>query len=150
MWCMHAEGKDEAILMLAPLLLLLNQDPYLLPMLDDRRRYFPPYIALVLYLAASAFRAAAAAVIRHSPIAAAAAMLSVVCALPNHGLFAAYLWNQKRQSEWMLLLFTPLNAIPALFGVGSAIWWLCGGGVFAALAQGVAMRQVRRMGTRLI
>ena len=58
---MHTEGQDEAILMLAPLLLLLNQDPYLLPMLDDRRRYFPPYVALVVYLTSSAFRAATSA-----------------------------------------------------------------------------------------
>jgi uncharacterized membrane protein len=104
----------------------------------------------VLYLAASALRAASEAMLRHSTVAGTTAMLSVLCALPNHVLFGAYLWNQKRQSEWMLLLFTPLNAVPALFGVGSAIWWLCGGGLFAALAQGVAMRQVRRMGTRLI
>lgn len=136
--------------MLAPLLLLLNQDPYLLPMLDDRRRYCPPYLALVVYLFGSALRAAFAASTRHSSVAAMAALASILCAMPNHALFAAYLWNQKRQSEWMLLFFTPLNAIPALFGVGSAIWWLCGGGVFVALAQGVAMRQVRRMGTRLI
>jgi hypothetical protein len=149
---MHAcaEGRDEAVLMLAPLLLLLNQDPYLLPMLDERRRYFPPYVALVLYLMASAFRAASGALVRHTAVEAVAAFASIACALPNHLLFAAYLWNQKRQSEWLLLLFTPLNAVPGLFGVGNAILWLAGGGVVAALAQGLTMRQVRRMGTRLI
>eukprot|EP00892_Ulva_mutabilis_P002875 jgi/Ulvmu1/12589/UM092_0019.1 len=146
-----AEGKDEAVLMLAPLLLLLNQDAYILPMIDDRRRYFPPYVALVAYLALSVLRTALDALRAAQPVAAARLVASVLCTLPNHALFAAYLWSQRRQSEWPLLVFTPLNAFPAFFmDYHAAVVWLAGIAAVAAVAQGAAMRQVRRAGTRLI
>lgn len=39
-----AAGAPEAIFMIAPVLLLLSQDPLLLPGLADRQRYFPPQV----------------------------------------------------------------------------------------------------------
>ena len=47
-------GSPEAIFMLAPLLLLLSQDPLLLPDLEDRQRYFPPALAVTGYLVTAA------------------------------------------------------------------------------------------------
>lgn len=137
--------------MLAPLLLLLNQDSYILPMIDTRRRYFPPYVALVAYLSASTLRAAVDALGEAPLISAARLAAAVLCTLPNHALFAAYLWNQRRQSEWPLLVFTPLNAFPAFFtNSHPAVVWLAGMAAVAAVVQGASMRQVRRAGTRLI
>ena len=49
-----AGGSPEAIFMLAPLLLLLSQDPLLLTGLEDRLRYFPPALALTAYLTVTA------------------------------------------------------------------------------------------------
>lgn len=40
--------------MLAPLLLLLSQDPLILPMLGEQQRYFPSGLALVTYLTLTA------------------------------------------------------------------------------------------------
>lgn len=40
--------------MLAPLLLLLSQDPLILPMLGEQQRYFPSGLALVVYLTLTA------------------------------------------------------------------------------------------------
>lgn len=40
--------------MLAPLLLLLSQDPLLLTGLEDRMRYFPPVLAITAFLTTTA------------------------------------------------------------------------------------------------
>lgn len=45
------DGNPGAILLLAPVLLLLAQDPVLLRFLDKRRRYVPPVAAVTAYLA---------------------------------------------------------------------------------------------------
>lgn len=47
-------GSPEAIFMLAPLLLLLSQDPLLLTGLEDRMRYFPPVLAVTAFLTTTA------------------------------------------------------------------------------------------------
>ena len=39
--------------MLAPLLLMLSQDPLMLPDLEDKQRYFPPSFAISAYLIVS-------------------------------------------------------------------------------------------------
>jgi hypothetical protein len=43
-------GAPEAVFMLAPLLLMLSQDPLLLRQLGEGQRYAPPAAAIVLYL----------------------------------------------------------------------------------------------------
>lgn len=43
-------GAPEAVFMLAPLLLMLSQDPLLLRQLGERHRYAPPAAAIALYL----------------------------------------------------------------------------------------------------
>ena len=47
-------GSPEAIFMLAPLLLLLSQDPLMLSELEEQQRYFPPTLAVTTYLSAAA------------------------------------------------------------------------------------------------
>lgn len=52
---LHAvQGADEAIFVLAPVLLLLSQDALICRGLSAQRRYFPPFCAASLFLAASA------------------------------------------------------------------------------------------------
>ncbi len=46
-------GSPEAIFMLAPILLLLAQDPLLFPGLSDRQRYCPPAAAVSAFLLAT-------------------------------------------------------------------------------------------------
>ena len=48
------EGEAAGILLLAPVLLLLAQDPLLLRFLEERRRYVPPLAAVMGYLAGAA------------------------------------------------------------------------------------------------
>lgn len=52
--CPPTGGSPEAIFMLAPLLLLLSQDPLLLTGLEDRMRYFPPVLAVTAFLTTTA------------------------------------------------------------------------------------------------
>ena len=61
--CCCVQGTNEAIFVLAPVLLLLNQDPLLCRGLTPERRYFPPVCATTLYLAANAVTAA---IMKHS------------------------------------------------------------------------------------
>ena len=61
--CCCVQGTNEAIFVLAPVLLLLNQDPLLCRGLTPDRRYFPPVCAATLFLAANA---AAAAIMKRS------------------------------------------------------------------------------------
>lgn len=48
------QGADEAVFVLAPVLLLLNQDPLLFRGLTAQRRYFPPLCAASLFLTVNA------------------------------------------------------------------------------------------------
>lgn len=48
------QGADEAIFVLAPILLLLSQDPLLFRGLTERRRYFPPVLCASAYLTIAA------------------------------------------------------------------------------------------------
>lgn len=43
-------GQPEPLLLLAPLLLMLSQDPLLLRQLGERQRYLPPVLAVSAYL----------------------------------------------------------------------------------------------------
>jgi hypothetical protein len=146
---LFAEGSEEAILALAPLLLLLNQDPILFPQLTDRRRYVPPFVATVLYLFATALAGAARASSR-SGVAASLAMLALLCPIPDCLLLGAYLWNRRRQSEWWLLFFTPANVLPALFAEAKGARLLAIAAMVGALVQAIAMRRSRRAATKLI
>lgn len=49
-WSVPVQGADEAVFVLAPILLLLNQDPLLFRGLTERRRYFPPVFCASAYL----------------------------------------------------------------------------------------------------
>lgn len=76
-------------------------------------------------------------------------------ALPNHYLFTAFLKNYERQggkstSTTLLLLTTPINLLPAVFGDLPAVNLL---GVTALIQGGLQMyisRQIRLMGLRSI
>lgn len=54
----HLQAADEAILVLAPMLLLLNQDPLVFRSLTERRRYAPLVLALTTCLVFSAITGA--------------------------------------------------------------------------------------------
>ena len=95
------QAADEAILVLAPMLLLMNQDPLVFRSLTDRRRYAPLVLALTACLAFSAVTGAfqkAGAAAERSPFVVEQRQPSgmwlliknlalLALALPNHILF---------------------------------------------------------------
>lgn len=154
---MLAEGRDEAVLVLAPTLLLLNQDSIFLRHLEDKRRYFVPCLAAIVYL----YFAAVSEVARISREGGADPDASMVleflkgvsatlCSVPNHAMFLVYLWRRRKQAEWLLVVSTPLNVLPVLFSDVHAARLLAAAAILAASIQFVAMRRVRRRGMELI
>ena len=90
------QGADEAIFVLAPILLLLNQDPLLFRGLTNRRRYFPPVFCASAYLSVAAVTTALAqhsAFAERSPFVVDDAQFGTWFLVKNLGLLAATLPN---------------------------------------------------------
>ncbi|KXZ48748.1 hypothetical protein GPECTOR_25g332 [Gonium pectorale] len=153
-------GSPEAIFMLAPVLLLLSQDPLILPGLTDRQRYAPPQLAISAYLLATGVAGALADVLAAGGAAAAAVGLPpmlflakelglAVMAVPHHVLFLSYLWNQ-RPAPWglALLLATPACVLPLAMADIPAIRFFGAVGAVVAVLQYFSMKHVRRVGMK--
>ncbi|GMH37943.1 hypothetical protein BSKO_05827 [Bryopsis sp. KO-2023] len=153
-------GGPEAAFVLVPILLLLNQDPLLLPGLTERQRYFPPYLALVGYLWMLGLWSLAQAGIFHPEVYLAptdsawwyllrnAVMMLVT--LPNLVSFLGFLWSQKLKSDATLLIATPLNVLPLAFSELTAIKLIGLAGGAGAIIEFFSMRHIQRIGMRLI
>ena len=90
------QGADEAIFVLAPILLLLNQDPLLFRGLTERRRYLPLVLCASAYLsaaAASQVLAKHSAFAERSPFIVDDAKFGTWFLVKNLGLLAATLPN---------------------------------------------------------
>ncbi|KAI3433444.1 hypothetical protein D9Q98_003258 [Chlorella vulgaris] len=108
-------GEAVAILLLAPVLLLLAQDPLLLRWLEDRRRYVPPCAAITAYLLVAAVwqiidgvgfagwsAYSAWLVARHGAL--------LLATLPCQLLLLTYLWRAAYQPPVALVaVAAPLN-----------------------------------------
>ena len=98
-------GQPAAILLLAPLLLLLAQDPLLLRWLEERRRYLPSVAAVSAYLAATAIWQLVGEVADDLPLSSemwwyAAKHLGCLAAvLPCQLYLLAWLWNKRQVGE---------------------------------------------------
>lgn len=147
-------GSPEAIFMLAPLLLLLSQDPLLLPWLEDRLRYFPPALATTLFLTTTAISQAiddASIDLDASPfVSISMAVVLVACALPSHIMFLRWLWIQKPMPGVAVLSCAPLNLIPLILAVGNVPRYLALLGLAVAFTQYFAMKHVRGIGIKII
>eukprot|EP00884_Botryococcus_braunii_P004655 jgi/Botrbrau1/14190/Bobra.182_3s0123.1 len=154
------EGSNEAIFVLAPLLLLLNQDPVLLRGLGDRQRYAPPIAAIAIYLSVTAalelyrrrFVGSLSLFNAHEKTAFffLKNLAALVLTLPNHVNFVRYLWSRERVKGTTLLLLTPLCVPAYVLSNIKATTWLCFLAVPAAAFQFFAQQHVRRQGMKLI
>ena len=144
-----AEGRPEAVVAVAPLLLLLHPDPILLPGLTPARRYAPPAAAAAAYLAFAAVSDLPLA-LSFSVFEAGLIVAALACSVPTAALVIVYLWRRRRQNEWWLLLAAPANLLPAVFSRSRPCVWLAAGALVGAGAQALAMRRKQAAGTRLI
>ena len=123
------QAADEAILVLAPMLLLMNQDPLVFRSLTDRRRYAPLVLGLTACLTFSAVTGAlqkAGTAAERSPFVVEQRQPSgmwlliknlalLALALPNHILFLRV----------RLLLIFPCGETMDIYFSAASLWILC-------------------------
>ncbi len=137
--------------MLAPLLLLLSQDPLLLRHLGERQRYFPPVLAGTAYLTASAlefmgrlayYAGDASVVVRNGA--------ALLLALIPHALFLHHLWTQ-RPARGIVVLSA---AATALLGLGlsqvPSVSYLALAALVVMALQFFSSRHMRQVGMKMV
>jgi len=146
-------GVPEAIFMLAPLLLLLSQDPLFLPELEDKQRYVPPAAVVSLYLAVTGLLQefeTASEQGRPGVLHLIKGVLMIAAALPSHAQFIMWLWSQKSRPAGTVLMTAPLNILPILFASGALYSYLGLLGLLMGLTQYYAMKHTRNVGFKII
>nr|ATG71033.1 no exine fromation 1 [Cupressus sempervirens] len=154
-------GSNRAIFILAPILLLLNQDSNFITGFGDRQRYFPLTAVISLYLVASSIYKlwdevwhgyAGWGLETGGPgwffVVKNTALLMLT--LPNHILFNRFMWDYARQSDLILLLIMPLNLPSVVMTDIIAIKILALLGIMYALIQYLVSRHIRIKGMRFI
>lgn len=155
-------GSNRAIFFLAPILLLLNQDSSFFTGFGDRQRYFPLTTVISIYLVIAAGYRIWAEIWNGQQNAAwglesgGPSLLFVLknalllfATIPNHFFFNRFMWDNVKQSDFWLLLVTPLN-IPAMITDISTIRALALLGIIYALTQYLVSRHVRVAGMKFI
>lgn len=156
-------GSDRAIILLAPILLLLNQDMALLVGLGDRERYLPVTCVLSIYLTSSAafnlwqeawhgnqntvwgLESGGAGMFFALKNAA-----LLVLVIPNHAMFNRFMWDYRRVSDFVLLVTAPSNLPAAVMTDVSTIRLLAVVGITYSLVQFLVSRQMQVAGLRFI
>lgn len=154
------QSLDAAIVVLAPILLLLSQDPLILPGLGSQQRYAPPVAATSLglfgwsgmQLVETTFMQPES--LLKSTISVRMTFLSnallIAGTIPNHVLFVQYLWSRQRVADVWLVATTPC-CLPALFLADyTTPKLLAGFAMVAAAVQYAAMRHIRQQGMKVI
>ncbi|KAG9447285.1 hypothetical protein H6P81_013413 [Aristolochia fimbriata] len=154
-------GSNRAIFLLAPILLLLNQDTDFVAGFGDRQRYFPVSVVISGYLILTALYRIWEEVWHGDAgwgfeiggpgwfFAVKNAAL-LVLTLPNHILFNRFLWDYVKQTDATLLLTMPLN-LPSIIITDIVTIRVLGLlGVIYSLAQYLISRQIRIAGMKYI
>ncbi|XP_068645856.1 uncharacterized protein [Aristolochia californica] len=154
-------GSNRAIFLLAPILLLLNQDMDFFAGFGDRERYFPVSVVISGYLIFTALYRIWEEVWHGDAgwgleiggpgwfFAVKNAAL-LVLTLPNHILFNRFLWDYVKQTDAMLLLTMPLNLPSIIITDIITIRVLGFLGVIYSLVQYLISRQIRIAGLKYI
>lgn len=152
-------GDDAAVLLLAPILLLLCQDPVILRGLTDRRRYFPPVLGAVTMLAWSCaslilgdvydattrtflFGQDMAYFWKNSGI--------LVLCMATQTELLRYLWAQHRVSAMRAVVPGVVATVGVVWGDLEAIQVLAGMSGVAAAYLAASARQTKEVGRKLI
>ncbi|KAL2652734.1 hypothetical protein R1flu_020862 [Riccia fluitans] len=156
-------GSDRSIILLAPILLLLNQDANLLTGFGDRQRYFPSTLVVSGYLIISGgyrlweevwhgYQNAGWGLETGGPglFFAAKNALLLLLTVPNHALFNRFMWDYVKQSDFVLMLITPLNIPAAIITDIGSVRVLAVLGLIFALVQYLVSRHIRIAGMKFI
>lgn len=74
----------------------------------------------------------------------------LLLALPLHGVFCKYLWDQQPQPLTLLIALGPLAVLSLLLAQTDAIRYLAGSGIVMAAMQYFSMKHNRRAGMKVI
>ncbi|KAJ3671798.1 hypothetical protein LUZ60_007877 [Juncus effusus] len=153
-------GSNRAIFLLAPILLLLNQDSDIISSFGDRQRYFPVIFAISTYLVLLAlyrifeevFSPGVEFLFVGGPgwFFAVKNLALLMLTLPNHILFNRFMWDYVKQTDAVLLLTLPLNLPSVVITDVLAIRVLGLLGAIYSLAQYLISRRVRIAGMKFI
>eukprot|EP00898_Chlorokybus_atmophyticus_P000526 jgi/Chlat1/1474/Chrsp12S02013 len=160
----HAAGSDLAILALAPVLLLLQQDAFLFKNLTDQRRYFPVALGVTCYLTIASAHRLMLNILQEASVAAYVAetgvpnyllyalknIIMLLLPLPVHSVALKYLWDLARVPDLWLLLLTPICVPPVIMADLSSIRSLAIIGIVAAGAQYFVSQRIRSAGMKYI
>lgn len=156
-------GSDRSIILLAPILLLLNQDANLLTGFGDRQRYFPSTVVISGYSLISAsyrlweevwhgYQNTVWGLETGGPglFYAAKNALLLMLTVPNHVMFNRFMWDYVKESNFLLMLITPLNIPAAIITDIGSIRVLAVLGLIFALVQYSISRHIRIAGMKFI
>lgn len=153
------------VLAVAPLLLLLSQDPILLRGLSQQRRYFPPVAGVSVYLVLSVLRQLFWGYLQSGTALITLDAASLWFIAKNGGLLLAclpsqlellrHLWGGRPAAAasggamWVLAI-APLNLLPLLLGDIEGLRILAGVGLAGGAVQLASMRSTRLSGMKVI
>ena len=130
----YLDGSQTCIFFLAPILLLLNPDQYLLKGLSEKNRYFPIiavtsvflvfvsfyHLILKSLLIQLGFKLATSSSISLSNVSILINLALLCMTVPSHYYFNIFMWNFAKQNPMLWTIIGPLNVLPAIFAsIGS-------------------------------
>ncbi|GJP32031.1 hypothetical protein CLOM_g16576 [Closterium sp. NIES-68] len=158
------ESDQQAIFLIAPILLLLNPDLNFLASFSDRQRYFPLTLACSAYLIVSVLGTVLAEVatsiyywgwswvsLGYNVTQMAWSVAMVLLCVPMHVVFNRFMWDNVLRAGYLLLLVAPL-CVPAVVAPGEtpAVRVVGVLGLVYAFLQLLISRHVRIAGLRFI
>ncbi|KAI3889084.1 hypothetical protein MKW92_046351, partial [Papaver armeniacum] len=154
-------GSDRAIFLLAPILLLLNQDSDLVAGFKDRQRYFPVTVVISVYLVVTAVYRIWEEVWHGNAwwgleiggpdwFFAVKNTALLILTFPSHILFNQFVWSHTKQADSRPLLTMPLNLPPVIITDVIKVKILGLLGLIYSLAQYLISRQLHITGMKYI
>lgn len=149
-------SEPAAILLLAPVLLLLAQDPLLLRWLEHRRRYLPPVAVVCAYLAGAALWQLAGEASEMGVGGAGMAVYigknvaSLAAALPCQVALLMWLWGGYQTPVLRLLALAPLNLLALWASDMDEVRVSAGVSLAAVAVQLLSAQQSQKQGRALI
>ncbi|GAB2234255.1 hypothetical protein Drorol1_Dr00003500 [Drosera rotundifolia] len=154
-------GSNRAIFLLAPILLLLNQDSEFIAGFSDKQRYFPVTVVISVYLILMALHSIWEEVWHGNPgwgleiggadwFFAVKNVALLILTFPSHVLFNQFVWGYTKQKGYAPLLTLPLNLPSIIITDIMKVKILGLLGVIYPLAQYLISRQQHISGLKYI
>lgn len=158
----YLNGSITCIFFLAPILLFLNQDSFLLKNLTPRNRYFPIILSTSVFLTFYAiYKILVQSILaKYGLVPSPDHYLSsftlwvnwfyLLCTTPSHFYFNQFMWTFSRQSDLMWYLILPLNLFGIFLAEFSSVQMLGVLGVIGGVVHFVYKSEIQKRGKEMI